>query len=66
MIRALKMIDIAKNAGVDAIKFQTYSADDLISNLIQNININQKVKLTLNQCIKCLKDVSYQKIHGSK
>ena len=31
--KALKMVDIAKKAGVDAIKFQTYSADELISNL---------------------------------
>ena len=40
--RALKMIDIAKNAGVDAIKFQTYSSDDLIS------NINTKYKYKSN------------------
>jgi len=44
LIRALKMIDIAKNAGVDAIKFQTYSADDLISNLNTKYKYKSKGK----------------------
>ena len=30
--RALKMIEVAKKAGVNAVKFQTFKADEFISN----------------------------------
>ena len=35
--RALKMIEVAKKAGVDAVKFQTFKADEFISNKKKNL-----------------------------
>lgn len=40
--RALKMIEVAANAGVDAVKFQTFSADALVTQTAQKADYQQK------------------------
>ena len=42
--RALKMIEVAKKAGVDAVKFQTFKADEFISNKKKNYRYFSKGK----------------------
>ena len=48
--RSLKMVDVAKNSGADAIKFQTFDASELsIKNApLANYQKNRNLKIILN------------------
>ena len=41
---ALKMIEVAKSAGVDAVKFQTFKADELVSDAHQTYTYKSQGK----------------------
>ena len=64
--RALRMIEIAKWAGVDAVKFQTFKADEFISDKKEKYSYFSNGKKLPKQCMKCLKDMNYQKVLGLK
>ena len=64
--RALKMIEVAKKAGVDAVKFQTFKADEFISNKKKITDISQKENGLMNPCMICSRDTSFRRTVGIK
>lgn len=52
---ALKMIDAAKAAGADAIKFQTFRSEKLVSRNAQKANIKSAIPTTMIPSWTCSK-----------
>ena len=51
---AFEMINLAKDAGADAIKFQIFSPSDLILKNVKKLNIKLVKKIIMRTNIKCL------------
>ncbi len=45
---AKKLIDVASDAGADAVKFQTFKAKDLVSKIAQKAEYQKKLQIRLN------------------
>ena len=60
------MIKVAKVSNANAIKFQTYKTEELISNTKKNISINLMENLSQNLCMIFLKDVNLLRTIGLK
>lgn len=50
---AKKLVDVAVEAGADAVKFQTFKADNLVSKSAQKADYQKKILVTMNLNIKC-------------
>ncbi len=59
---AKNMVDKAKDAGVNAVKFQCYKTESVVSEKTPKIKYQKKI-LKINKAIfKCLKNANYQKM----
>ena len=55
LLRALKMIDVAKEAGADAVKFQTFKAEELCSDNKQMFTYKSQGKNVTESMLKMFK-----------
>ena len=63
---AIKMIEVAKRSGCDAVKFQTFKANELVNDKSIKFSYFSREKKLRDQCIKCLKDMKYKVSFGVK
>ena len=63
LAKAKKLVDLAKNSGADAIKFQAYLTEELVSKKYKNWFVRyKKKKLTLNSLdilVNIVKKIKY-------
>ena len=50
-----KLIDIASRSGADAIKFQTYKTENLVTSYAKIANYQKKISVKRNHNLKCKK-----------
>ena len=50
---AKKLIDIASRSGADAIKFQTYKTENLVTSYAKIANYQKKISVKRNHNLKC-------------
>ena len=60
---ALKMIDVAKNSGCQAIKFQTYKADELVQDKNLKFSYKSKGKIVTETMYKMFKRYEMNEEH---
>ena len=52
---AKKMIDAAKESCVDAVKFQTFKAERVVSKKLKKLNIRRTLLISQSHSLKCLR-----------
>ena len=61
---AKQLIDVASSAGADAVKFQTFKAEKLVTKTLKKLSIKNKIyKMVMTHSLICLKSLSLMWIH---
>ena len=58
---AHKLVDEAVKSGADAVKFQTFKAENLTSKKLRKLITNCKQLIMTKVSFKCLRNLSFQK-----